>query len=108
VILEEDKHLDNVEEVDQLSADQQAIQCSDWEKSQDADPVIKRLKGLMEEFGGVAPNRVQIRSELAEVKSLCQHWNLLEIIYSVVMRTMKDQTGREFMGKTQGNGEIKN
>ena len=82
------------------------MHCFDREKSQDADPVIKRLKELMKEFEDVAPNKVQLRSEPAEVKSLCQHWNLLEIIYSDAMRTMKDQTGREFMGKMQGNGEI--
>jgi len=94
VIIEEDEHLNNVEG-DQLSADQQAIQCSDWEKSQDADPVINRLKVLMEEVGRVAPNTVQLRSKLAEVKSLCQHWNLLEIIYGVATQTMRDQTGRK-------------
>ena len=64
-------------------ADQQAMQCSDWEKSKNADPVIKQLKALMEEFGVIAPNKVQLRSELAEVKSLCQHWKLLEIINGV-------------------------
>ena len=94
-IIEEDEHLDDVEEVDQLLADQQAMQCSDWEKFQDADPVIKQLKALMNELGGVAPNKVQLRSKLAQVKSLCQHWNLLEIINGVATRIMKDHTGRK-------------
>ena len=40
LILEEDERLDEVEEVDQLLADQQHMQCSDWERAQDADPVI--------------------------------------------------------------------
>ena len=38
LILEEDERLD---EVDQLLADQQSMQCSDWERAGDADPVIR-------------------------------------------------------------------
>ena len=55
-------------------------------KGQDADPVIKRMKELMREFGDIAPNKVQLNSELAEVKSFCLHWNLLEIINDVATR----------------------
>ena len=51
------------------------MQCSDWERAQDADPVIKRMKILMEEYGDVAPTKEQLLPELAEVKSLCQHWS---------------------------------
>ena len=41
-ILYEDLHLADVEELDALLAEQQQMQCSDWERAQDADPVIKR------------------------------------------------------------------
>ena len=64
------------------------MQCSDWERAQDADPVIKRMKSLMEEYGDVE----HLVPELAEVKHLCQHWNLLEIINGVVTRVMRDLT----------------
>ena len=47
LILEEDERLDEVEEVDQLLADQQRMQCPDWERAQDADSVIKRMKRNM-------------------------------------------------------------
>jgi len=46
----------------------------------------------MEEF---ALNKVQLNSELAEVKSLCQQWNLLEVVNGVATRMLKDQTGRK-------------
>ena len=82
-----------MEESDIL-ADQRMMQCPDWARGQDTDPVIKRLKVIMEEFGDVAPNIAQLNSELAEVKSLCQHWNLLEIVNSIVTRLMKDLTGQ--------------
>ena len=39
LILEEDERLD--EEVDQYLADQQSMQCSNWQRAQEADPVIK-------------------------------------------------------------------
>ena len=39
-ILEADQHLDEVEEVDQLLADQQKMHSSAWERAQVADPVI--------------------------------------------------------------------
>ena len=73
-------------------ADQQSMQCSNWQRAQDADPVIKRMKILMEEYGDVAPTKEQLLPELAEVKSLCQHqhWKLLEIINGVVTRVMRD------------------
>ena len=77
LINEEDNELDQIEEVDQLLADQQRMQCSDWECAQDADPVIKPMKILMEEYGDVATTKDQLLPELAEVKSLCQHWKLL-------------------------------
>jgi len=48
------------------------------------------MKILMEEYGDVAPTSEQWLSELAEVKSLCQHWRLLEIIGGVVTRVMRD------------------
>ena len=78
--MEEDNDLDQIEEVDQLLADQQRMQCSDWERAQDADPVIKHMKSLLEEYGDVAPTKEQLIPELAEVKYLCQHWHLLEIV----------------------------
>ena len=90
--VEEDERLDEVEEVDRYLADQQSMQCSNWEGAQDADSVIKRMKMLMEEYGDVAPTNEQLLSELAEVKSLCQHWRLLEIINGVVTRVMRDLT----------------
>ena len=71
-------------------ADQQSMQCSERERAQDADPVIWRMKILMEEYGDVAPTSEQWLSELAEVKSLCQHWRLLEIIGGVVTRVLRD------------------
>ena len=71
------------------------MQCPDWEKAQDADPVIKHMKEFMVEFGDVAPNKVQLNSELAAVKSLCLHWNLLEIINGVATRVMKDLAVQE-------------
>ena len=43
----------------------------------------------------IAPSKVQLRSELAEVKSLSQQCNLLEIINGVATKTMRDQTGRK-------------
>ena len=64
-ILDEDLHLDDVDELDYLLAEQQKMQCSNWEHAQDADPVIKRIKELMREFGEVAPNPVQLRSQTA-------------------------------------------
>ena len=70
-------------------AGQQSVQCSDGERAQDADPVIMKI--LMEEYGDVAPTSEQWLSEL-EVKSLCQHWRLLEIIGGVVTRVMRDLT----------------
>ena len=72
-ILEDDLHQDDVEELDALLAEQHQMQCSNWKRAQDADPVIKRTKELMREFVDVAPNKVQLRSEPAEVKSLCKH-----------------------------------
>ena len=81
-------------EVPDVLADQRAMQCSDWVRAQDADPVVKRMRELMKEFGGVAPNNAQLISELAEVKSLCQHWNMFEFVNGVVTRVMKDLTGR--------------
>ena len=53
------------------------------------------MRELIEDIGEVAPNKVQLRSELVEVKSLCQHWNLLEKINGVATRVMKDLTGRK-------------
>ena len=44
----------------------------------------------MREFEDVAPNKVQLRSELAEVER-----NLLEIVNGVATQTMKDQTGHK-------------
>ena len=99
MILEEDERLDEVEEVDQLLADQQSLQCSDWESAQDADPVIKCMKILMEEYGDVAPTKDQVLPELAEVKSLCQHWKLLEIINGVVTRVMCDLTQQKIYAR---------
>ena len=55
-----------MEEPDIL-ADQCAMQCPDWVRAQDADPVIKRMKVIIEEFGDVAPNKAQLNSELTEV-----------------------------------------
>ena len=75
-------------------ADQRAMQCPDWVRAQDADPVIKRLKKIMEEFGGVAPNKAQLNSEPAVVKNLCLHWHLLEIVNGVATRIIKDRTGQ--------------
>ena len=69
MILEEDERLDEVEEVDRYLADQQSMQCSDWQRAQDADPVIKRMKILMEEYGDVAPTEEQLLSELAGTKA---------------------------------------
>ena len=66
------------------------MQCSDWERAQDADPVIKRMKILMKE---------QLLPELAEVKSLCQHWKLLEIIKRVVTRVMRDLTQQKIYAR---------
>ena len=83
VILDEDLHLVDVEE----------MQCTDWERAQDADPVIKRLTELMREFVDIAPKKVQLRSDPAEVKSFCKHWNLLEIINGSMKRALKDLTG---------------
>ena len=60
----------------------------------DADPVLKQLKELMREFGSVAPNSAQLNSEQAEVKNLCQHWNLRELVNGVATRVMKDLTGQ--------------
>ena len=71
-------------EVPDVLADQCAMQCSDWVRAQDADPVVKQLKELKKEFGGVAPNNAQLISELAVVKNLCQHWNMIELVKGVV------------------------
>ena len=71
------------------------MQCPDCAHVQGADPVIKRLKVLMEEFEGIAPNKEQLNSELAEVKNLCQYLNLLEIVNGFATRDIKDQTGRK-------------
>ena len=50
------------------------------------------MKILMEEYGDVVPTNEQLLSELAEVESLCQHWELLGIIGGVVTRVMRDLT----------------
>ena len=63
VIIGEEAHTEILEEPDIL-ADQCVMQCLDWVRLQDADPVIKRLKEIIEEFGGVAPNKAQLNSEL--------------------------------------------
>ena len=86
VIIGEETQTEIMEKPDIL-ADQRAMQCPDWVRAQDADSVIKRLKVIMEEFGRVAPNKAQFNSELAEVKSLCRHWNLLEIVNTRVERS---------------------
>ena len=56
---------------------------------------VVREPAKKREFEDIAPNKVLLRSELAEVKSLCQHWNFLKIINDVATKTMKDQTGRK-------------
>ena len=44
--------------LDDVLADRQKhMLCTDWEKTQDADPAIKRTRELMEEFGNEAPNK---------------------------------------------------
>ena len=53
-------HDDDVDDMDALLAEQCQMQCSNWERAQDAYPVIKCSKELMREFGDVAPNRVQL------------------------------------------------
>ena len=75
-------------------ADQRLMQCPNWVYTQDADPVIKPLKEIMEEFCGFALNKALLNPELAEVKNLCQYWNLLEIVNGVATRVMKDLTGQ--------------
>ena len=62
-ILRDDERLDEAEDVYHLLADQSQMLCSDWEHAQDAEPVIKRMKELIEEFADVAPNDVQLGSE---------------------------------------------
>ena len=89
-----DEEQAEAKEVPDVLADQRAMQCSDWAHEQDADPVLKHLKALLKEFGSVAPNNAQLISELVEVKSLCQHWNLLELVNDVATRVMKDLTGQ--------------
>ena len=64
-------------------------------KAQGTNPVIKRLKELLEEFKTEAPYNVQLNSEMAEVKYLCSHWNCLEIVRGVVTRVTGDLTGRK-------------
>ena len=60
-----------MEEVDQLLADQQRMQCPDWERVQDADPVIKRMKSLMKEYCDVAIGAVlhQIQEGAVETRA---------------------------------------
>ena len=45
-LLEDDQDLDKIEKVDQLLAEQQQMQCSDWEHAQDADPVNQGMKKI--------------------------------------------------------------
>ena len=61
-----------------LLAEQSQMQCSDLECPQDANPVIKRMKEMMKEFGDVSPNDIQLGSKRQGVKDLCKHWNLLK------------------------------
>ena len=56
------------------------MSCLDWLKAQDAYPAINHTEDLMLEFGNEAPKKRQLNSDIAEVKSLCDHWNLLEIV----------------------------
>ena len=53
------------------------------------------MKILMEEYGEYSE---QWLLELAEVKSLCQHWRLLEIIGGVVTRVMRDLINKVVRG----------
>ena len=53
------------------------MQCFDWERAQDADPVMKRMKSLLEKYGDVY---------------LCQHWSLLEMINGVATRVISDRS----------------
>ena len=71
------------------------LKSTDWEKAQMLDPAIKRTRELMKEYESVAPTKVQLKPELMEVKAICQHWNLLEIIKGVVTRTTSDLTGQK-------------
>ena len=57
------------------------------------------MKSLMKEYGDVAPTKEQLLLELAEVKNLCQHWNLLEIINGVVTRIMRDLTQQKIYAR---------
>ena len=70
-IVENDERLSEPT-LDEVLADRQKhMSCTDWEKAQDVDPAIKRMKELMEKFGNESPNMGQPTSEIAEVKGLC-------------------------------------
>ena len=47
----------------------------------------------------MAPTKEQLLPELAEVKSLCQHWKLLKIINGVVTRVMRDLTQQKIYAR---------
>ena len=76
-----------------ILADQDKMSCQDWVKAQTADPAIRRTREILREFGKVTPNKNQLISEMAEVKALCQHWRLLEIIRGVVTRVVGNLAG---------------
>ena len=49
-IIENDERLNEPTLDDVLADRQKHMSCTDWEKAQDADPAIKRMKELMEKF----------------------------------------------------------
>ena len=83
-IIADDARLDIVETEKDIFAGQNSMCCSDWEKSQSADPAIKRVRMLLEMYKDEPPSKRALNSETAEVKDLCRHWNLLQVIRGVV------------------------
>ena len=83
-IIENDEMLSEPTLDDVLVDRQKHMSCTDWKKAQDAYPAIKHMRELIKEFGHGASNKRQLKSAMAELKSLCDHWNLLEIVHCVV------------------------
>ena len=49
----------------------------DWVREQAQDVVLGRLKGLMKEYGAQKPSKKILKGEIASVKYLSRHWDML-------------------------------
>ena len=50
-----------------------------WRKEQISDPVLGRLRGLMQLHGTQRPTKAQVQGEAPAVRHLCRQWAILHI-----------------------------